>query len=110
MRDATFLPESFVLTFDVGALDLTSPNEGATIDWSAFDLDPSTPGIQQQVTLPTPEGNPTLLGTLTFDPETLTLTAEQAYQSDTQWVIDYQVADTLGQLSNISTITADIGA
>jgi hypothetical protein len=91
--------------FNVLQLGLHSPLIGQTVDWSTFDLDPATPGVQQSVQLPgstlDPSSGP---GTLVFDPATQMLTAFQPYNSDFSWVVNYEVKDSFGNLSTISTI------
>jgi gliding motility-associated-like protein len=92
-----------VTTFDILANDNGTVNAGGSVNTVAIDLDTSTAGIQTSKTV---AGK----GTFVYDSETGQVTFTPIDRLITGPVaIDYTFMDTYGQISNISTITYNIG-
>jgi large repetitive protein len=83
----------------------TDPNGNATINPATVDLDPTTPGILDQLNVPATNGGGTFsvnaLGQITFTPINANYTDVAT--------ISYTVQDLTGQVSNSTTVSVNVG-
>jgi len=103
-------PGFYIFTLPMDTLGITSPNEGAEVDWSTVDLQPDVQGIQHTAQVALPEF-PGQFASLVYDPDTRVLTTTVNWSSTPgSWTGNYTVADSLGAWSNTATIITEYPA
>ncbi|QIK61765.1 hypothetical protein G7068_05610 [Leucobacter viscericola] len=106
MTQAEFDPDGYRLFLDMNTVGLTPTAPNAVVDWSTFDLDPGTPGVQSSVVFPAagPLGSDVDL-TMSFDTSTHVLSVWLPYSTAVDWSRSYVVSDSLGNMSTPGIIT-----